>query len=260
MATYGELSWPQMAERREQVVVLPLGSMEQHGHHLPLLTDTLIMDEIVRRVRPALESTVLFAPTLWPGASDHHRGFPGTISLSQDTYRRVLVDMLSSLVGSGFRRVVLLNAHGGNSGPGRAAVYEAQMQYPDRKDLWLVLATWFEVAAPQIAAYSDLDQPYVTHACELETSMLLELRPELVDLDAAKGAHVDFESAFYRPDSGRSSRVAVYRPFEQISVSGAYGHPERGTAQKGRALFDLAAEQVAALLSEIASWPDMRPR
>jgi len=112
---YGERNWREMHDLTECVAVLPLGSTEQHGHHLPLLTDTLIVDEIVRRAEEALDDTALFLPTVWFGMSEHHRGFPGTISVRNETYTQVLIDILESLVGGGFRRIVALNAHGGNA-------------------------------------------------------------------------------------------------------------------------------------------------
>jgi creatinine amidohydrolase/Fe(II)-dependent formamide hydrolase-like protein len=90
--------------------------------------------------------------------------------------------------------------------------------------------------------------------------MMLSLRPEWVDLEAARGANVRFESAFYCPDSSRASRVTVSRPFEHISTSGAYGHPELATAQKGEALFAVAVREVVACVREIAAWDAPIPR
>jgi creatinine amidohydrolase len=248
-----------MRAHAEQVVVLPLGSMEQHGHHLPLLTDTMICQEIVRRAEDALGDEALFLPALWFGVSEHHRGFPGTVSVRQRTYVRMLGDVLESLIGGGFRRIVLLNAHGGNDLPGRTATYEAQMRHRERRDLWLVFATWYTLAAPQIAALSDLDQKWVTHSCELETSAMLRLRPELVDMAAARGAGIDFESAFYTPDSSRASRVSIVRPFDQISATGAYGHPEVATPDKGEDILAAAAGELVAFLREVATWEEIEP-
>src|SRR6476620_5749522 len=99
----GELTWTAVAGPAGRVVVLPLGSLEQHGPHLPLLTDTLIGGEIARRAEAELGEAALFLPPLWVGASDHHRRFRGTVSLGNELYVRVLVDLLESLIGSGFR-------------------------------------------------------------------------------------------------------------------------------------------------------------
>lgn len=256
---YGEQRWPEISGQADKVIVLPLGSMEQHGHHLPLLTDTIICQEIVRRAEAELGDAALFLPILWVGVSEHHRGFPGTVSVRQRTYVRLLSDVMESLIGGGFRRVVLLNAHGGNDLPGRTAVYETQLRHRERRDLWLVFATWYTLAAPQIAALPALEQKWVTHSCELETSAMLRLRPELVDMDAARGAAISFESAFYTPDSSRASRVSVVRPFEHVTETGAYGHPEHATAEKGEALLAAAVGEVVACVREIATWSSLDP-
>jgi creatinine amidohydrolase len=232
--------------------------MEQHGHHLPLLTDTMGGIEIARRAEQALGETAVFLPMLWVGASDHHRAFPGTVSLHNATYTQVIEDILESLIGSGFRRIVLLNSHGGNGGPGNAALYEVEMRHRDKENLWLVMATWFSLAAPQIAQIEALEQKCVTHACELETSMILYLRPELVRLEAARGAHTPFPSQFYGKDSSQPSRVSVQRPFEFKSETGALGHPELGAAGKGEVLLQVATDQVVACIREIANWPSIK--
>jgi creatinine amidohydrolase len=252
---YGEQRWPQVPDQTGKVVVLPLGSMEQHGHHLPLLTDTMDCQEVVRRAEAALGDEALFLPTLWTGVSEHHLNFPGTVSLRQETYVRLLVDILESLIGSGFRRILMLNGHGGNSTPAQAALYEVQMRHRSERDLWLALATWFVLAAPQIAEIPELEQKRVSHASELETSMILRLYPHLVDLDVARGAVPVSRSA-----SSSASRVTTVRPFDHTSKSGAYGHPERATAEKGEAIFETAAREVVACIKEIAAWQPPEPR
>ena len=256
---YGDFTWKDMPDMADRVVVLPLGSMEQHGHHLPLLTDSMIGGEIIRRADAEVGESALFLPMLWVGASDHHRAFPGTVSASNDVYVKLLEDMIKSLIGSGFRRILLVNAHGGNITPGSMAIYNVQCRYRDRADLWLALCTWFVVAGSQVAAIDDLEQKHVTHACELETSMILHLRPELVKMEAARGANIPFESAFYSPDSSRASRVNVAKMFEQVSETGALGHPETATSSKGEQLFDAAVGEIVALIKEVGTWPQVRP-
>ena len=256
---YGELKSTEIPEHTDRVVVVPLGALEQHGWHLPVLTDTMNLDEIVRRAEADLGDEAIFLPTLWAGASDHHLAFPGAISFSNDTYMLMLIDVLESLIGSGFRRILLLNGHGGNRAPAQMALYEVVMRHRERRDLWLVTAAWWDLVSQQIADMPELVQTRVQHACEIETSMVLRLRPELVRLDQAKGTRVPFESAFYSPDGERPNKVVVLRPLDHVTESGAFGRPETATVEKGERLFDMAAEQVVACVQDIAVWQTFEP-
>lgn len=254
----GERNWTEVSGLTHKVAVVPLGSLEQHGHHLPLLTDAMIGAEIARRAEAELGDEAVFLPMLWIGSSDHHLAFPGTVSLNAQTYTKVLIDLVESLLGAGFRRIFLLNAHAGNTVPAQSALLDVQMrrrrEYPD---LWLSFASWFEIAAAQVAAIDGLTQDRISHACEWETSAIERIRPELVRKEAAHGANYPFDSAFYVPDYSAASRVSVARTMDQNSSTGAYGHPERATPEKGEAIFAAATKEVVAFVREFARWPDV---
>lgn len=256
---FGEFKWTDIKGQTDKVVVLPLGSLEQHGHHLPLLTDSMIGTEIARRAEAELRDEALFLPMLWVGASDHHRAFPGTVSISNSVYVEVLVDMIESLVAGGFRKIFLLNSHGGNITPGRMAIYDVQLNHREIPELYLAFSSWWTIAAAQVAALTNVKQEVVTHACELESSMILLLRPELVKLEAARGANIPFDSAFYCPEFSHPSRVDVPRAFDQLSATGAFGHPEIAEPEKGEALFSAAVGEVTAFVREFAKWPVFKP-
>ena len=255
---FGEMHWPEAgaAAERKAVVIVPLGSLEQHGHHLPLLTDSLIGAEVARRAEAELAGDgFLFLPILWLGASDHHRSFPGTVSVSTDTYVRMVTELADSLIGSGFRRLFFLNAHAGNINPARLALTELQIRYrKELPDLYLVFASWFDIAGKAVAAIEGLSQQVISHACEWETSAILATRPELVG-DERPSTRRSFESAFWCPDFRRPSRVDVMRTLEQSSPPGALGYPERSTAEKGEAILSVAAHEVATFLREFGTWP-----
>ena len=167
------------AAAQSTTLVLPLGSTEQHGHHLPTRTDAAVVEALAHRAA-ALAATrvpVLVAPTLPYGCSHHHLPFGGTMSLTTSTYVEVICDLVAGLAAEGFRSVVLLNGHGGNDAAIRVAVdrltneircgaHVAAMSY------WLAAAAVVESSgwAPG-------------HAGHFETSAMLALYPELVDLD-----------------------------------------------------------------------------
>ena len=116
------------------------------------------------------------------------------------------------------------------------------------------------IAAKQIADLADVEQNHVIHACEIETSMILLLQPKLVKREAARGAQIPFESAFYCPDFSRPSRVTAPRSFEQLSKTGAFAHPETATVDKGESLFNVAVAEIVAFVREFATWSYFDPQ
>jgi creatinine amidohydrolase len=239
-------------------VVVPIGSVEQHGHHLPLLTDTLIGTEIARRVEKALGDDAAFLPPLWLGASDHHLSF-GAVSLSIATYSQVLTELIESLLGLGFTRIFLLNSHAGNTVPAQAALTQLAIRHRARPELYFTFASWFEFIAQRAAELpSELTQRKVIHACEWETSQVLSVRPDLVK-ESRPAARYSFDSDFWTPDHSGTNRVFVARTMEQASKTGAFGHPELATKEKGEALYALATKEIAAFLKEFRAWPVQLP-
>src|SRR5580698_4546513 len=165
-----ELSWPEVAAVACSVpVVVPIAAVEQHGRHLPVYTDSMLLGEVVRRAAEPLGDRVVWTPLLWLGNSHHHLDFAGTLSAAPRTYLDVLGDLVDNLVQHGFRRIVLLNGHGGNIVPAQQAVFEARQRYRDRTDLLLLSATYWQFGGRP----DGLVQSEMGHACEWETSMIL---------------------------------------------------------------------------------------
>ncbi len=252
---YGDLTSPKLGQiAPNTVALLPIAAVEQHGAHLPVVTDTALVTEIARRAEAALGDSVALLPTLWAGCSHHHFGFPGTISIGSETYVRVLKDLVESLIRSGFRRIVLLNGHGGNVLPATEALYRIALENPGPDAPWVTCATYWRVAGEDLAAQKFMETPHLTHACEYETSMMMGLRADWVHLDRAKGERVERRSKFYDPLGYRPSRVAVCETFAQMTGTGAMGNPEKATPEKGRQLFDLISRPVIEFLSEFSTW------
>jgi creatinine amidohydrolase len=238
-----DLAWPQIAAlSRDVPVVLPVAALEQHGGHLPVFTDSLLLGEVVRRVEPRLAESVLFAPLTWLGNSDHHLDFPGTLSAPPRVYLDLLLGLAENLLHHGFRRLVFLNGHGGNITPGKQAVFELRQRCRDRRDLLLLFATYWEFGSP---GSPELQQREMGHACEWETSMILRIAPHLVgDYRAAEDVSpaYGFEPAY----RGWTTR--------DRSAVGHIGRPQFATPEKGELLFSLFADGVAGFLSRVADW------
>jgi creatinine amidohydrolase len=238
-----DLSWPAVAALgKDTPVVVPVAAMEQHGRHLPLFTDSLLLAEIVRRVSRRLAGEVLFAPLMWLGNSDHHLDFEGTLSAAPRVYLDLLSGLAENLLRHGFRRIVFLNGHGGNEVPGRQAIFEIRQRHRGRRDLLLVFATYWNLGAGPVTGFR---QGEMGHACEWETSMMLQLAPHLVG-DYAEVPPVESPSSFAPASRGWITR--------ERSEPGHIGWPHLASAQKGEALFTRFSDDVSAFLGRVRAW------
>jgi creatinine amidohydrolase len=241
-----ELSSPAVAAlSRDTPVVFPIAALEQHGHHLPVFTDSLLLGEILRRAREPLAADVLFAPLMWLGNSDHHLDFAGTLSAPPRTYLDLLNGLAENFVQHGFRRLVFVNGHGGNDVPGRQAVFELRQRHRQRNDLLFLVATYWGLGAKPWESNSSLQQKSMGHACEWETSMMLRLAPQLVG-DYLAAATVEPSMPFSPASRGWVTR--------ERSVPGHIGSPQLATAGKGEHLFSAFAADVVALLERVVRW------
>jgi creatinine amidohydrolase len=178
-----EIGWPDVAAYLESDdrVILPVGSTEQHGRHLPLSTDALVPTELARRL--GKRTGVLVAPLLPYGMSLHHLGFPGSLSLRPETLAQVLEDLLRSLYRHGFRRVFVLNGHGGNTASLQVALVNVTSDLPD---LAVKLRQWWREPAVSELLQDAIGVTRPRHADAGETAPVLALRPDLVRLERAQ--------------------------------------------------------------------------
>ena len=240
-----DLTWPDVEKlSRDLPVIVPVAAIEQHGHHLPIFTDSMLLGEVVRRVSDTMGDQALIAPLMWLGNSHHHIDFPGTLSASPRMYLDLLNDLTDNLLTHGFRRIVFLNGHGGNTTPGKQAIFEARQRHRTRRDLLLLFTTYWDNANPN-AGRADLVQSQMGHACEWETSMILRLTPHLVK-DIKKLEEVPFGFAF----------EPAYRGWitKDRTVPGHIGDPRHATAEKGEYLFQTFSNGVVKLLEQVIAW------
>src|SRR5690349_7584984 len=130
-----EMNWPSVAKLSKATpVVFPIAALEQHGGHMPLFTDSMLLGEIVRRSAERLGERILWAPLMWLGNSDHHLDFAGTLSAPPRVYLDLLNGLAENFLMHGFRRFVFLNGHGGNDIPGRQAIFELRQRHRSGAD------------------------------------------------------------------------------------------------------------------------------
>lgn len=225
---YHELTAPRLRElnRTETLVIVPIAAVEQHGPHLPTGTDTLICTAVAEAIERALADRVLLAPTCWLGASAHHLRFGATLSADLTVYIDSLCEIGRCLIDDGFCRILFLNGHGGNVDPMKVAVRQLQQTAPQAL---LAAGCYWSVAHDLMQQTLDGGHRFVGHACEFETSLIMHLRPELVDesqlADAGPLVPGEIDGMFLGRDMKHRTR------------QGCTGRPDLATAAKGEQLF-----------------------
>jgi creatinine amidohydrolase len=241
-----DLKWTDVAAlSRDTPIVIPIAALEQHGRHMPLFTDSLLLGEVVRRVAEQLHDRILFTPLMWLGNSEHHIDFPGTMTASPRLYLDLLRDLVENFVFHDFRRIVLVNGHGGNIVPAQQALFELRQKHRSRSDLLLLSTTYWTLGGQPHAQDKSLVQSRMGHACEWETSMMLRIAPHLVG-DLSKVHPIPFGNPF-EP----ASRAWITK---DRTEPGHIGDPRGATAEKGELIFRTFAADVVSLLNRVLAW------
>jgi creatinine amidohydrolase len=234
---------------RDAIVILPIASIEQHGPHLPVEVDSMLGETVAARTADkvlARGQAVLVLPVLWTGLSEHHMSFGGTITLDNATFAAVVEGVVKSILRHGFKRIVLLNAHGGNENALRSIADDLTPKY----GVPIVQFTYWYAAAGAIRAILET-QTGLQHACEAETAMMMAVRPDLVAED-----RIPLAKSNTTPDVSDvvGGGVYMWRSIGSRSGSGVIGNPEAASAEKGEALFEAIASALADKLCNADLW------
>ena len=241
---------------RSRIAVLPVAAVEQHGPHLPVGVDMLIALAYLARVRALLpkDSRALFLPVQAAGASDEHRAFAGTLTLSPETALRAFIEIGESVRRAGIAKLVIVSSHGGNA----ALIDLAARQLRVRHGMLAVHCSWSCFGYPA-GLFGEVEETHGIHGGDIETSIMLAAYPDLVRRDQV----ADFQPA----------TVAMERDFawlradipvgfgwmtQDLHPSGAVGDATRGTAAKGEAALDHGARAFVALLDDVGRFEMVR--
>jgi creatinine amidohydrolase len=248
---WAEMTWTdfQTRDMARTIAVLPLAATEQHGPHLPLGTDTFIMEGYIAKIieRVPDELAVLFLPVQNCGLSIEHTDFPGTLSLPAEPLISAWTKLCECVHRTGCRKLVLLNSHGGNSAILDIIAHDLRA----RLGMLVVIASWRRFGAPD-ELFSAHEQAHGIHAGEIETSLMLKFRPDLVrDEEAAnfQSQSVEMEREFNWLRAGRLTGFGWMS--QDLSASGAMGNAVAANALKGEACADYGATAFIELLHDI---------
>ncbi len=236
-------------DRPNLIAVLPVGAIEQHGPHLPLSVDQAIVEGVVAATLPHLsdDCPALFLPTLPVGKSDEHSRWPGTLTLSAATLIAMWTEIGDSVAAAGVRKLVLLNSHGGQMAALDIVVRDLRI----RHGMLAVAANWFGMGLPKGLFPAD-EERFGLHAGDMETSVMLALQSQNVDMAQARDFHpwvADLAQANRHLGLGPGGRIGWQA--QDMNPAGACGNAAAATAEKGRAVLDHAGREVARLLDEV---------
>ncbi len=252
---FQEKTWPQLQEyiSRGALAILPLGMVEEHGPHMAVGADTMIVEDVTRDIAMAFEKDkdnppVLVLPTFWSGYNMKNvQKWPGSLSLRPEILLAALTDLVGSLVKMGFYRVVVTNGHGNHDGTVRQLVRDVADHY----DTWICAFDPLNFGAKEYARIRKSGPGGACHACELETSIMLYYnRP----VDMSKTTNVDimrYSSKFVPADGFCGSKPVVWSTWGlQDSKTGCYGDPTVATRETGEAVVKAIVANAAEFLKE----------
>jgi len=245
-----KMKWPEFGRQVEtgriDKAIVPMGSLEQHGPHLPLSTDTIIAEHLSNRISERCKTAIVLPPIEFGFASEH-ASFPGTISLRPETLSNILLAIAESLTKSRLIRVFIVNGHGGNRATIEVGLGKMKESFPE---MHAYSFTIIDVVKPKYNEIRKSARKLVGHADEIETSMMLAIDPELVDMSKA----VREEPSLPTPLSFESedmAKISFAWNAKELSKSGVIGDPQLASADTGRILLDYATEEILRIINRL---------
>lgn len=262
---YAEMTWPECKAAADQgrVAVVPVGTYEDHGHHLPIDVDVVLSSEICERAVARIPAEAVLAPSVTHGYSPHHMDFPGTITIKWDTFVNYVRDVCCSLAHHGFTRILLVNGHGSNAPLVEMAARLTILETEGRV-LCANVNHWGLRKAREVGkVVRESDFGGTSHAGEFETSLYLALKPELAQMDKAVDERSPLPASFQTDllaGKRADGSIATLMPYwSTMSVSGTRGDATKATREKGEKFLEAGIEGLIELVRELKS-TEIRPR
>ncbi len=243
------MTWQEADEaiKSADYVIVPIGSHEQHSHHMELQNDTALTHEVAKKIVEKTKSSlrILVAPRVSYGLSEHHMHFAGTITLSPETFIGVISDICRSLARHGARKIVLLNGHGGND----QALWVAATELQNELERSILVIDWWRFTRDIEA--KEAKSEFWGHACEIETSMAMYLLPETVRMDRILRPFVRTPEISLEP-KGYSEKIQPNptRYFEDYTNTGSVGDPTYASKELGEKLIEASVDRILYVLTK----------
>ncbi|QDX39913.1 creatininase family protein [Salarchaeum sp. JOR-1] len=238
-----EAAWPDVTDLDPDAVLIPVGSTEQHGPHVPFGTDHFTAETVALSADDAYDGTLAVAPTITVGVSEEHRQFPGTMYVSPDTFRGYVRDAATSVLDHDWRTIVFVNGHGGNTD----ALREVAADITRHENAYAAAYTWFDAVGDHSADMG--------HAGPLETAFLRHTHPGLVREDRVEDARDGASDGW----GDWTSYTNLAYDSAEFSENGVVGDPTEGTRERGEALLSLATDALCRLVAELGNRDTARP-
>jgi creatinine amidohydrolase len=250
---YEHHTWPELGElaKKQPVVVLPVGSVEDHGTHLPLDTDNFLIWSICEAAAQRAAGDILLMPPVSYGFETHHMDFPGTIDIKPEHLLNFVLDITKSVAHHGFKRILIADGHGSNMPILDLVARQTVVQ----TDSLCAAFIWPSLVAKEIARVRESDRGGMAHACELETSVYLYLDPKRVQFEKATKEIGMPASEFIWMDLLEGSPVLLMDQWSRFSKSATSGDPTLATPKKGEIIFEAVVEAFVRLAREFRNRP-----
>ncbi len=250
-SVYDQYTWPEIRDLQkvDRVAVIPVAAVEQHGPHLPMNTDEVLVWSVCSEATKRAPDDIMLLPLVPYGTCEMTSCYPGTISISPATFHNYVFDIVKSLAKNGFEKILIINGHGGN----KLILDRVARRATSELGIFCASATYWFLISKEIQELRSSEPGGICHACELETSIYLYLDKSSVQMEKAVKDTGYPHTEFFGLDPCKRGVVSFDLPWDKFSKTGVNGDPTVATSEKGAKWLDAAAEKVVQLVREVKS-------